>query len=98
MRPGVASINLYRPGKHLTRLLQRLAPHLVERLATLEVVVVRSNVGGLRLLDRLFLSIAQRYLQRMSNALGDLILDGKHILHLAIVTFRPHRMSSAGLH
>src|SRR3546814_17896350 len=78
--------------------MQEVAPaHRVEVLAALEVEVVRGGVGcGVVLQCPTFLG-AQRHLQRIDDAAGDVVLDREHVLHLAVVGFRPEVRVGSGI-
>jgi hypothetical protein len=88
--PRIAGIDDNGAGKHLAGKLEPLLPELVEELAALEIEVVGLDVDLGGLLDHLLgLAGAQGHVQGVDDTLGDLVLDGKDILELAVEAIRP---------
>src|ERR1700724_3075653 len=66
---------------------------LVPEETAFQIQLVSFSVGRLQLNDRLVTAIRQAQLQRGHDRTGDVVLDSKHVLHLAVEPLRPEAES-----
>ena len=92
----VAGIHHDGAGEHLAGELKSFAAKLVEELPPAQIIIVSLDVGRGRLLDGALFGFRQHHLEGFGDALRDFILDGEHILKLAVVALRPHGAGGAG--
>ncbi len=88
-------IQLDRLLEHLERKIQILAPRVA---AAAQVVVVGLQILGRLALDRSLLLWCERDAQGLRDAPRNLVLNGEHVFHLAVVPLSPRRMPALRLY
>ena len=94
VRQREVRVELDRLLEHLQGEVEVLAPGVA---APAQVVVVGLQVLGRLARDRLLFLRRQGDAQRLRDAARDLVLDGEHVLELAVVALGPRRVAGAGL-
>ncbi len=85
VRARILWIDLDRLIEHLPGVLETFATKLMKVLATAQIIIVRLNVHGPRLLDLLLLTLGENYAQRNDDRLRDLVLNRENVFHLAVI-------------
>ena len=88
---GERILRIYIDGTHeqLYGGLHALLTELIEELPASQIVVVRLDILGLSRLYGLLVRFAQYDPQRGGNVLSNLVLNGKNVLHLTVVSLGP---------
>ncbi len=90
---GIVGVDFGRLGEHLPGKLITLTASLVVELASAQIEIVGVGVGSRSSGQGPKLVIAQDELQGPDHVLRDLILDGKDILEVPVVSFRPEMVA-----
>src|ERR671911_2724857 len=92
-RRSEARVDIYGTGEHPPGELNALLAHQIEGLPPAEIEIVRLDASGSRLIDCALFLLRQHHSQCADDVLCDLVLYGKHILQLPVVTLGPETVS-----
>ena len=68
----------------------------MEILTPFEVVIVSLHIGGRRFLDGALFLLSKHELEGFGDALGNFVLNGEDVFHLAVVTLGPDGAGGGG--